>query len=144
MFNIGPEHKRGHLVKAAYEGVAYNLRWILENYKRDFGFDPPVLKVIGGGALNPEWMQIISDVTKKRIEVPEYPEIAGAIGAAMCVAVGLGVCKSFSEVKNLLRIKSSYSPHPENFLIYDRLFASYQSLYFSLERVYREINSHRF
>jgi len=144
LFNIGPEHKRCHLVKAAYEGVAYNLRWILENYKRDFGFDPPVLKVIGGGALNREWMQIISDVTKKRIEIPEYPEIAGAIGAAMCVAVGLGACKGFSDVKDLVRIKSSYSPHPENFSIYDQLFASYQPLYFSLEKVYREINSHRF
>jgi len=144
MFNIGPEHKRGHLVKAAYEGVAYNLRWILENYKRDFGFDPPVLKVIGGGALNPEWMQIISDVTQKRIEVPEDPEIAGAIGAAMCVAVGLGVCRSFSEVKGMVKIRSSYSPLTETFATYDRLFASYQSLYYSLERLYRETNSPRF
>ena len=40
VFNLGLEHTRGHFVKALLEGVAFNLRWIFENYDRDFGFSP--------------------------------------------------------------------------------------------------------
>ena len=27
-----------HMMKALYEGIGYNLRWILENYEKDYGF----------------------------------------------------------------------------------------------------------
>ena len=42
-------------MRAVYEGVAYNLRWIVDNYKKDFGFDMSVLKIIGEGDLDEAW-----------------------------------------------------------------------------------------
>lgn len=144
LFNICHTHTREHLMRAVYEGVAYNLRWILENYRRDFGFDIPVLKIIGGGALDKQWMQIISDVTKKRIEVVQEPKMAGALGAAMCAAVGLGAYKDFNCVKDIVAVKNTYTPQPENFEIYDKLFLSYKSIYHSLKKAYEEINACRF
>ena len=56
MFNLGQEHTRGHFVKALLEGVGYNLRWIFENYKRDFGFAPERIRAIGGGSVNESWI----------------------------------------------------------------------------------------
>lgn len=144
LFNICHTHTREHLMRAVYEGVAYNLRWILENYKKDFGFDPAVLKVIGGGALDRQWMQIISDVTKKRIEVTNEPKMAGALGAAMCAAVGLGLYKSFENVKELVAVEQHYTPREENDEIYDKLFKSYKTIYYSLEKAYKELNASRF
>ncbi|QCX34340.1 hypothetical protein FDN13_11850 [Caloramator sp. E03] len=144
LFNITHEHTREHLMRSVYEGVAYNLRWILENYKKDFGFDFDVIKIIGGGALDKQWMQIISDVTKKRIEVSNNPKMSGALGAAMCALVGLGIYKDFSDVKKLLHIEHTYIPQEENYKIYDELFISYKKIYYSLEKAYKEINSKRF
>lgn len=140
LFNICATHTREHLMRSVYEGVAYNLRWILENYKKDYGFDMPVLKVIGGGALNKQWMQIISDVTKKRLEVIGDPRLAGALGGAICAGVGLGIYKDFSCIKDLVAIINKYMPQKENFKIYDKLFNSYKSIYYSLKKAYNEIN----
>lgn len=140
LFNINHTHTREHLMRAVYEGVAYNLRWILDNYKNDFGFEIPVLKIIGGGALDKQWMQIISDVTKRRIEAVSQPKMAGALGAAMCAAVGLGIYKDFSSIKDLVTIEHIYYPQKENFAVYDKLFKSYQAIYYSLKKPYENIN----
>jgi xylulokinase len=131
-------------MRAVYEGVAYNLRWILENYKTDFGFEISTIKIIGGGALDKQWMQIISDVTKKRIEVAAEAKMAGALGAAMCAAVGLGIYKDFSSIKDVVQIENTYIPQEENYDIYDKLFISYKSIYYSLKKAYEEINASRF
>lgn len=140
LFNINHTHTREHLMRSVYEGVAYNLRWILQNYRWDFGFDMPVLRVIGGGAKDKHWMQILADVTKKRIEVPVEPTMAGALGAAMCALVGLGVYRDFDSVKKLVNIERQYEPQEENFPIYDKLFKAYQSVYHSLSKLYETIN----
>lgn len=144
LFNISSGHTREHLMRAVYEGVAYNLRWILENFQRDFGFIIPAVKVIGGGALDKQWMQIISDVSKRRIETIKQPKMAGALGVAMCAAVGLGIYSDFTAIKDIVEISGSYTPDEKNYNIYDTLYKSYKAIYSSLEKVYREINSPRF
>lgn len=144
LFNISSGHTREHLMRAVYEGVAYNLRWILENYKRDFNFEIPAVKIIGGGALDRQWMQIISDVSKKIIETTKEPKMAGAMGAAMCAAVGLGVYRDFTAIKDIVQINVRYIPNENNYHIYDSLYKSYKSIYNSLKNVYKDINSPRF
>lgn len=144
LFNITHEHTREHMMRSVYEGVAYNLRWIIENFKKDFGFNIHHLKIIGGGALDQQWMQIISDVTKRKIEVTNNPQMCGALGAAMCAFVGLGIYKEFKEIKKLIHIKKTYLPTTENFEQYDKLFNSYKSIYYSLRKAYDEINAWRF
>jgi xylulokinase len=141
LFNINHIHTREHLMRSVYEGVAYNLRWILQNYQQDFGFDMPVLRVIGGGAKDKHWMQILADVTKKRIEVSSEPTMAGALGAAMCALVGLGVHQEFNCIKSLVKIQQQYEPQAENFPIYDKQFNAYQSIYHSLRKLYETMNS---
>ena len=38
-------------MRAVYEGIGYNLRWILENYKADYGFSCDNFRIIGGDAV---------------------------------------------------------------------------------------------
>ena len=52
LFNISPTHTREHLMRAVYEGIAYNLRWILDNYHKDYGIEGNNFRIIGGGALD--------------------------------------------------------------------------------------------
>jgi len=49
-FNLSADHTREHMLRSVYEGVAYNLRWMIEIVEKHFGFPLPVLRVIGGGA----------------------------------------------------------------------------------------------
>lgn len=143
IYNLSLEHSRAHIVRAIDEGIGYNLRWILENYKKDFGFDPKVIKVIGGGSQSKVWMQILADILKVKIETISEPKYAGAIGAAMTAFVGLGVHK-FNNIKDVLKRTAEYTPNPEYFKIYDELFASYKELYAGMRKIYRRSNKNRF
>lgn len=144
IYNLSLEHKRGHFVRALSEGIAYNLRWIIENYEKDFGFRIPSLSVTGGGSQNDHWMQILADVTKRKIVTTKQPKMAGAIGGAMCAFVGLGIFEEFSSVKEIVKENKEFRPDPQNFEIYDLLFRDYKKLYASLKNAYEDSNLKRF
>lgn len=70
--------------------------------------------------------------------------MAGAFGAAMCAAVGLGIYKNFESVKDFVTVEQRYVPREENDEIYDKLFKSYKTIYYALEKAYKELNASRF
>ena len=144
IYNLGLEHKRGHLVRALSEGIAYNLRWIIENYENDFGLNLPELRITGGGSQNSHWMQLFADVTKRKIITTNQPKMAGAIGAAMCALVGAGIAKNFSAVKSIVGENLTFTPNTENTAVYDRLFLDYKNIYKSLKKAYKQSNEVRF
>lgn len=144
IFNLGPEHTRGHFVKALLEGVAYNLRWIFENYKRDFGFDPSKVRAIGGGSVNESWMQGIANITGKEVETIYNPTMAGAMGAASCAFVGSGLFSSFHQINQYIKVKERYVPDPSLNELYAGLFSSYKEVYRSLKKAYLNANLERF
>ena len=144
LFNISMDHTREHLMKAVYEGIGYNLRWIMENYQADYGFDCRNLRIIGGGALTDAWMQIIADITGKSFEVLKDPRSSGALGVAVVAMIGLGELKGFEEVRNFVQVGKKYTPNPDNRAIYDKLFEDYKNIYRGLEPAYKAANSERF
>ena len=144
IFNLSHQHTRAHIARAHFEGIAYNLRWSIQNLERDFGFKIEELKITGGGTLNATWMQIIADVTQRKIITTSQPKNAGALGAAMCAMVGSGVFNSFSDIHQLINSKDTFIPNPKNKIVYDEIFVSYQKIYHQLEKTYKGINHHRF
>jgi xylulokinase len=73
--------QRGVLYRAALEGVALNLAWGLERM-RGAGFAARELRLVGGGAKNALWQQILADALEALILPLEEPE-TGALGAAL-------------------------------------------------------------
>ena len=144
LFNINMVHTREHLMRAVYEGIGYNLRWILENYHNDYGFSCDNFRIIGGGALDDAWMQIIADITGHNFSVVKDPRNAGAVGAAVVALIGLGELPGFSSAKDFVQIERRYSPDPTNKKIYEELFRDYKNIYFSLEKAYKLANGQRF
>jgi xylulokinase len=144
IFNLSQEHTRGHFVNAMLEGIAFNLRWILENYRRDFKFNPSKIRAIGGGSINEQWMQGIANITGKKVETISQHRMAGSLGAAMCVFVGSGIFNSFHDIDKLIEVKTTYIPDSSFSGIYNELFQSYKNLYGALQRVYIQANANRF
>lgn len=143
-FNVSAEHTREHLLRAVYEGVAYNLRWIIEITEKNFGFPLPVLRMLGGGARGGPWMQIIADVAGRRVEVCAHPMEAGAVGAALTAAVGLGIYPDFASLKEVIRVDKAYEPQSCNGKCYDALYRTYRKIYGCLHNLYHEVNEVRF
>jgi len=141
--NLTPEHTREHLLRAVYEGVAYNIRWIIERLEKEYKFPLPSIRVIGGGALGSPWMQIIADVTGKKIEPVHHAQEAGAVGVAMAAAVGLGIYKDFESLKKVVGVEHTFEPQAENREIYDFLYVSFKELYPDLKGFYERLNKKR-
>lgn len=143
-FNISADHTREHMLRAVYEGVAYNIRWMIDIIEKKYGFPLPVLRVVGGGARGAPWMQIIADVTGRRVETVANTQEAGAVGAALTAAIGLGIYPDFGALKQVVPLEKSFEPEPRNAKTYDLLFGAYQRLYYSLKSLYRDVNQVRF
>ena len=94
---------------------------------------------IGGGCNSPVWVQIISDVTGRPISVVKNHLEAGAAGAALTVAVGLGIHPNMDAVDELIEIKQVIQPDNSNRQRYNDLYRIYRDLYTVLVPIHRRL-----
>jgi xylulokinase len=135
---LNMSHSKGHLVRAVMEGVAYHLRWISEAMEK-VGFEISSFNAIGGGCNSSLWVQIISDVTGRSVRVVKNHLEAGAAGAALAVAVGMGIYKSVDDVDQLVEISRVVEPRGEHCLRYEALYKEYRQLYQALTPIHRRL-----
>lgn len=132
---------KGHLIRAAMEGVAYALRHNLEA-AREAGALVGELRAMGGSANSLLWTQIKSDVTGLPIIVPAS-DTATTLGAAILAGVGIGLYQSFEEAVDLtVETKRRHQPNPANGAVYDRSYQVYRRLYRDLRGLMREEEDH--
>lgn len=144
LFNLTHQHTRAHIARANFEGIAFNLRWTIENLEKDYGFKIDSLKITGGGSKNNSWMQLIADITNRNIITTSQPLNAGAFGAAMCAMVGGGIYNDFSEINRLIHVVDTFFPNKKNQIIYNELFGTYKKVFHHLKIPYQLINKQRF
>ena len=144
LFNLSLEHNRGHIMTAMLEGIGYNLKWTVNNIKRDYGISIGQLTVIGGGSQNAAWMQSLSNILNVDINITKNPKLGGAIGSAMIALVGLGIEKDFSKIKEMNPVVRTFKPAKDHQEVYQEMFENYRSLYYSLKKTYHRINFKRY
>lgn len=138
-FNQSLETTRAHLIRAVFEGVAYNSRWLLEAVERFAGRRLDPINMIGGGANSNIWCQIHADVLDRTIRQVRDPIQANARGAALLASVALG-CITFDDIPKQVQTANTYEPNPENRAIYDALFREFVNIYKSNRRIYARLN----
>ncbi len=116
------------------------MRWSIQNLENDFGFKIDTLKITGGGSRNTTWMQILADVTQRKIVTTSQPLNAGALGAAMCALVGSKTYQDFSAIQQLIKTEKTFVPNTAHFKIYNTLFEAYQQVFHQLKNTYQTIN----
>lgn len=82
------KHGRAHIVRAFLEGIAVALADALE-YLEEMTQLCTRIRVSGGGAQSPLWLQIVADVCDRPLELPEVRD-ASLLGAAIMATVGVG------------------------------------------------------
>ena len=87
------------------------------------------VRFCGGGALGETTCQILADILEKDVVVVESPQNIGAVGAAACIAVGMGLVNSMKDVKKLIPVKTTYHPNTANRAAYERNFKVFKNLY---------------
>ena len=129
-------HSRSDVTRAAFEGVSYALRNVLEVYHENSMFFDH-LTLIGGGAKSPFWSQMLSDVLETEIYVTAAPRIATALGAAIAAGVGSGLYPSYEDAAGIISIERRVEPDPGLAPVYRRQFELFTNMYRHLLPVYR-------
>jgi len=87
---------------------------------------------------SPAWLQILSDVIGREINVPDVDEGA-AYGAAILGLYALGELSSIDSASDLIGIRKTYVPNMDNKQTYDRLYDIYLKTYWNLQEQYKDI-----
>jgi xylulokinase len=127
-------HEREDLLRAVLEGVAFNLRVILEAI-RSQGPALSDLRAIGGGAQGDLWGQILADILHVRVHQLAITEEATSMGAAMAGGIGVGLWKDFTQARSMARIARRVEPQPHLRARYDRLFRIFTRVYELMDEV---------
>ncbi len=153
LYNLSLEMSRAHIIRAIFEGVAYNIKWLLtyvekfiqkEKMKVTPGMTKkdvvmPEITIIGGGATSNIWCQIFADVLNRKIRQNKDPIQANARGAAFMASVGLGYLK-WDEVQSCCEVANVYTPNPENRETYDNLYSEFINIYKIMGKTHKRLN----
>jgi xylulokinase len=131
-------HDKAEMARAVLEGVAFNLKIILETFKEG-GASIPTIRLIGGGAQSQVWQQILADVWNMPIHLPELLSEATSWGAAVAGGVGVGLYPGWEIAKAQTRTGRVVEPNPHNTARYAEHYALFKQTYLALEPVYNKL-----
>jgi gluconokinase len=136
LFGLRAEHHRGHVVRAALEGVALQLRLVADAMRAaGAGFER--VRVTGGFVESDVWLQIVADVLACELQVPRVEEVV-AYGAALLAMRALRWIGDLDAVADELEIARTVPPDPVDNPRYDQVAARYFDLITRLEPLLRE------
>ena len=124
---------RANLCRAVVEGVTFGLRYGLD-LLRESGIRSERIQLIGGGAKNPLWRQIVADVMETPVVCTTHSEAAalgGAIQAAWCHARQSNPIASLEALcSRCVRVDEATAviPQAESVRAYEQAYRRYREL----------------
>jgi len=99
---------KAHVVRAALESMAYQVRDLFEAVQSDTGIEIKRLRVDGGAAANDLLLQIQSNILQIAVDRPEVIETT-ALGAAYLAGINLGLWDT-DRLKELWQLDRTFYP----------------------------------
>jgi len=140
--NLSLSTSRAQLMRAVFEGVAFNSRWLLEAVEKFVGRRLESLAFIGGGASSALWSQVHADVLGREIRQMREPRLANVRGAALLALVALDRL-TVDDIPGLVEVERRYEPDAGAAQSgdYEGLFEQFVALYKQNKGIYRRLNS---
>ena len=134
-FGIKSFHTNAHFLRAAVEGICFALKNILEIIEASTQSIEQI-NVSGGFVNSPTWMQILADVSGKKICLVQT-EDASSIGAAL---LGMKAIKLIHDYASLNPgIDTVIFPNEKNHVAYEKNYSVYKKLYEPLKKLMHEL-----
>src|SRR3954449_1832486 len=110
---------RAHVVRAALEAIAFEVRDVVDVMGRDAGIDIPELSVDGGASANDLLCQLQADQLQVAVRRPQVAETT-ALGAAFLAGLANGVWSSTDELRDTWRLDRRFEPSERDDSAYAR------------------------
>jgi L-xylulokinase len=138
-FGLRGWHDRGDLLKGLLEGVVFNHRAHIDALRSKFGATEA--RISGGVSRNPAIAQLFANALGLPILTTKSEE-AGALGAALCAAVGIGLYDDPTTASHMtVQLHKRYHPDTRQadclqrkYELYSRLVEAMQPLWPAMER----------
>jgi sugar (pentulose or hexulose) kinase len=121
MIGFDGRHSREHMFRSILEGIALTMKNHMDYMCQELNIELENIIVSGGGSNSRLMMQIIADV----FELPTYRNVvngSASLGAAICVAVALGVYENFeTAISKMVKVRDSFEPIHAHVAVYQRL-----------------------
>jgi gluconokinase len=133
-FGLASHHSRDHMLRAALEGVIFNLYSILPVVEELAG---PARRLLatGGFARSPLWRQMMADIFEREVVVPQSVE-SSCLGAVQLGMLALGEITSLEEAGNMVGLTSRHEPVSANAALYRELKPIFLALPHKLQQEY--------
>ncbi len=131
-------HDKGHMLRAVYEGVAFSHKMHIDRLlsAREA---PRAVRMAGGAAKSPLWVQMFADVLGLPIETVSGTTELGALGCAMAAAVCAGEYGDYAEAaRSMVRINEPVMPDGEKRGIYQKKYEKYRAVTVALDGVWEK------
>jgi gluconokinase len=141
LFGLQRSHGRAHVIRAALEGVMYQLNSVLRLLEAS-GVHVEEVRASGGFTVSTTWVQIMADVFDRPISLPLRSE-GSAFGAALLGMHALGWLGSLDEVDQFVEVGAHHDPDPAAARVHDRLQGIFERLHDALVPEYRALAEFR-
>ncbi len=135
---LTPTHTKSHLLRAAMEGIIFNLLAI-KMIQEEKGRQTENVVATGGFAYSAQWVQILADVFGQPVVLQENPE-ASALGAAILGMKAMGWIGGYEEARAFVKTTKVVAPIPENQAVYQKLFPVFSRFCEAVGPVFRELS----
>lgn len=136
---LTPSHGKGHVTRAAMEGVLFSILHIGSALER-LGNHHDKIYASGGFARSEVWVQMLSDLFNKRIDIPVSHQ-SSAWGAAWMALYSLGEVDDLTSIKTSIPMKEHYEPNALHHKKYQELFEVYQSVSNKLQPDFEKLHN---
>lgn len=140
LYNMTVTTNQNDIIRALFEGVAYNTKWSLKYVEKFIGKEMSTLNMIGGGAKSDVWCQIFADILNRNIRRVKDPIMANARGAAYIASVGMGYI-AFDDIPDLIQYEKTFYPNQANRKLYDELYAVFLDIFKKNHNIFRRLNA---
>ena len=109
ILGMTPHSTRSHIVRAALEAIAYQIKDALDLMLAEAGIPLQCIHADGGAVRNQFLMQFTADMIRYPVRVSDLAELS-ALGAVYCGMLGAGVVQSLADLNRLPRGLEQYDP----------------------------------
>ncbi len=103
---------KNHIVRAALEGIAYQVADVLKAMEQDMQSETKEMRVDGGAVTNNFLMQFQADILQSTVIRPEIMETT-AMGAAYLAGLATGFWDSIDDIQNQWQVDREFDPEME-------------------------------
>ncbi len=141
-FGLTMTHKKEHMIRAALEGVIYNLYTVFLALTEVMNEPVKKIQATGGFARSDVWRQMMADIFDLDVIVPESYE-SSCLGACILGLYATGKIESFDVVSEMIGSTHKHEPVENDVKEYRKLLPIFINLSRVLEQEYTSIATYQ-